>query len=179
MNRIIGVIIGVAGVVILIGPNVLSGLGDQGAAQLAVLGASCSYALAGIYGRRFRGMPSTVSASGMLACTALMMIPLMLLVDKPAHFQFEAQTWGALLGIGILSTAIAYLIYFRILETAGPTNVLLVTFLIPVSSILLGVFILGERIALAMISGMTLISAGLVAVDGRLLHLFSPKPEDR
>ena len=90
-----------------------------------------------------------------------------------------ALTWASLGGLAVFSTALAYVIYFRILATAGATNLLLVTFLIPVSAILLGVAVLGERLELGQIAGMALIALGLAAIDGRLLGLINradPKP---
>jgi drug/metabolite transporter (DMT)-like permease len=173
LNRVIGILLGVVGVAILIGPDALRRIGAQGIAQLAVLGAACSYGLAGIFGRRFREMPSIIPAAGMLACTAIMMLPIVVLIYQPRQVNPELTTWGALFGLAILSTALAYLIYFRILTTAGATNLLLVTFLIPISALLLGVFVLGERLEWTLFSGMALIFAGLVGVDGRLLKCFS------
>lgn len=172
LNRMIGVILGLTGVIVLIGPKALFGDGKYGFAPIVVLGAACSYALAGIYGRRFRGMDTIIPAAGMLVCSAFLMIPIVWLIDKPVHVDFELSTWLALLGLAILSTAIAYLIYFRLLKTAGATNVLLVTFLIPVSAILLGWFALGEQLDWTMIGGMTIIYAGLILIDGRLLKNF-------
>jgi drug/metabolite transporter (DMT)-like permease len=172
LNRMLGVILGLTGVIVLIGPKALFGAGMYGFAPIVVLGAACSYALAGIYGRRFGGMDSIIPAAGMLVCSAVLMIPIVWLIDKPVHIDFELSTWLALLGLAILSTAIAYLIYFRLLKTAGATNVLLVTYLIPVSAILLGWFALGEQLDWTMIGGMTIIYAGLILIDGRLLKNF-------
>ena len=172
LNRIMGVILGLSGVIVLIGPKALYGAGMYGFAPIVVLGAACFYALAGIYGRRFRGMDSIIPAAGMLVCSAVLMIPIVWLIDKPINVNFELSTWFSLLGLAILSTAFAYLIYFRLLKTAGPTNVLLVTYLIPVSAILLGWFVLGEQLDWTMIGGMTIIYAGLILIDGRLLKNF-------
>ena len=172
LNRMIGVILGLTGVIVLIGPKALFGAGKYGFAPIVVLGAACSYALAGIYGRRFGGMDSIIPAAGMLVCSAVLMIPIVWLIDKPVHIDFELSTWLALLGLAILSTAIAYLIYFRLLKTAGATNVLLVTYLIPVSAILLGWLVLDEQLDWTMIGGMIIIYAGLILIDGRLLKNF-------
>jgi drug/metabolite transporter (DMT)-like permease len=168
-NRLIGVLLGLVGVAILIGPEALGGMRAQGLAQIAILAASCSYALAGIFGRRFQGMEPIIPAAGMLTCTAILMLPLALLVDKPQSLGFTATTWRALLSQAILSTAIAYLIYFRILKTAGATNALLVTFLIPASALLLGWVFLGEAVGWTLFAGMGLIFLGLILVDGRLV----------
>ena len=170
-NRLIGVLLGLGGVAALVGPDVLGGLGAQGLAQLAVLGAAFSYACAGIYGRRFRDLPPAVAAAGMVYGTAIMILPLALVLERPWNSSPGMVTWGAVLGLSLLSTALAYLIYFRILAAAGATNLLLVTFLIPVSALFLGVAVLGERPDWPAFAGLTLIFAGLAAVDGRLFSV--------
>ena len=111
-----------------------------------------------------------------------MMLPIVLLVDQPwALESLTTATWGSVLGLALLSTALAYIIYFRLLATAGATNLLLVTFLIPVTALLLGYFILHERLALVDFVGMGLIVAGLAAIDGRIIRAFrktKPSPPD-
>ncbi len=177
-TKAFGVVAGFAGVVVMIGPEALSGLGTAVLAQLAVLGAAISYAFAGIFGRRFRGLPSEVTAAGQLGASSLLMAPLALAVDRPWDLALPTlESWGALIGLAVLSTALAYLLYFRILKTAGATNLLLVTFLVPVSAILLGVGILGEHLAAGQIAGMLLIALGLLVIDGRLARRLM-KPRD-
>lgn len=172
LSRLSGVVIGFCGVVVLIGPEALHGLGVHGLGQLAVVGAAVSYACAAIYWRQFKGIQPAVAATGQITCTAIFVLPLALIFDDPWSLSPSAVTWGAILGLSILSTAIAYLIYFRILASAGATNVLLVTFLIPVSALLLGIFLLGEQPDWTVFAGMALIFTGIAAVDGRvLLHL--------
>jgi drug/metabolite transporter (DMT)-like permease len=167
-NRLVGVLFGLAGVVVMIGPDVLVGLGLNVWAQLAVVGAAVSYALAGIFGKRFKGISPYTTAAGQVTCTTLMMIPLALWVDRPWLLPLlSPKTWGALLGLALLSTAVGYVIYFRLLATAGATNLLLVTFLIPVSALWLGITLLGERLDLRHFVGMGLIGLGLAAIDGR------------
>jgi drug/metabolite transporter (DMT)-like permease len=171
-NRVGGVLLGAAGVVLMIGPEVLRELGLQLFAQVAVLGAALSYAVAGIFGRRFQDLPPVVSAAGQLGATTLMMLPAVLWLEAPWPLPtLSFQTWGAVLGLALLSTALAYLIYFRILATAGATNLLLVTFLIPGSAIVLGASVLGERLELQHLGGMALIGLGLAAIDGRPLRV--------
>jgi drug/metabolite transporter (DMT)-like permease len=169
-NRIAGVLMGWVGVVILIGIESLKGFGLQVMGQIAVLGASLSYAFAAIYGRRFKDVPPAVVAAGMLSSSTMMMAPLAFLVEQPLALTPGITTWGALLGLTLISTSLAYIIYFRVLATAGPTNILLVTFLIPVSAILLGVLVLGERPGWNAFGGMLFIFMGLIAIDGRLLN---------
>ena len=167
-NRMAGVALGFAGVVVMIGPAALGGLGGAGLAKLAVLAAAASYACAGLYGRRLGTLPPATAACGMLVASALIMLPVALVVDRPA---LPAGTiiWEAVGALALLGTALAYIVYFRILATAGATNLLLVTFLIPVSALLLGGVVLGERPDGAAFAGMALIFLGLVAVDGRLV----------
>ena len=172
-NRLIGVIVGFAGVALMIGPSVLASLGGSNAlAQLAVLGAAFSYSLAGIFGRRFRrmGLAPIIPAAGQVTASAILLLPIALFVDRPWTLAMPStETWLALAGLAILSTAIAYVLFFRILATAGATNLMLVTFLIPVSAILLGALILGEDLQAKHFIGMAMIAIGLAAIDGRLL----------
>ena len=170
--RLAGVLLGFAGVALMIGPGALKGLGLAGLGQVAVLGAALAYAFAGIYGRRFKALAPSTAACGMLTATTVMILPLALVIEQPWNLSPGAGTWGAVLGLALLCTVLAYLIYFRILASAGATNLLLVTFLIPVSALLLGTIFLGERPDWTAYAGLALIFAGLAAVDGRLLlHL--------
>ena len=173
-NRLGGVIVGFAGVVFLVGPSALEQSGANITAQAACLAAAFSYALAGIYGRRFKrmGVAPIATATGQVTASTLMLLPVALLVDQPWTLPLPGPaTFAAIGGIAALSTALAYVLYFRILSTAGATNLLLVTFLIPVSAILLGWLVLGERLDHRHLLGMALIGAGLAAIDGRLLRL--------
>ncbi len=170
-NRISGVVLGLLGAVIMIGPDALGGLGLNVLAQIAVIGAAVSYAFAGIFGKRFGGIPPLVTATGQITATTVLIIPLALVTDRFWALPVPSgTTWLALLGLALLSTAVAYVIYFHLLATAGATNLLLVTFLIPVSALLLGTTILGERLAPRHWAGMALIGLGLAAIDGRVLQ---------
>ena len=172
-NRFAGVIAGVIGVVIMIGWDALGGLGINVLAQLAVIGAAISYGFAGIYGKRFKDLPAIVTATGQITGTALLAFPITMIVDRPWNYTAPGMNvWGALLALALISTAFAYILYFRLLTTAGATNLLLVTFLVPVSAILLGTLILGEQLLLRHILGMIMIGLSLAAIDGRVLGLF-------
>ncbi|HJR05223.1 MAG TPA: DMT family transporter [Methylomirabilota bacterium] len=170
-NRAAGVLIGLAGVCVLIGPGVLGHLGAHTLAELAILGAAVSYAFAGTYGRRFRALPSVVAVAGMMSTAALMALPIALVMDRPWTLDVGARTWGALLGLAVLSTALGFVIYFRVLGTAGATNVMLVTLLMPVVALLVGSLVLGEPVTRVALAGMALIAVGLLALDGRLLRV--------
>lgn len=168
LNRLLGVLLGFAGVVTLIGAEPLQRQDFRSLGQIAVLGAAFSYACAGIYGRRFKAISAPVAAAGMLTSTACTLLPIALVVEHSWEFRPQIGAWGALLGLGFLCTALAYCIYFHILAVAGTTNLMLVTFLIPISALLLGSLFLHERLANTAFVGMGLISLGLAAIDGRL-----------
>lgn len=170
--RLAGVATGFAGVVLMLGPDMLRGLTAAGWAATAILGGTLSYALAGIWGRRFRalGVPPLGAAAGQTVASTALMLPLALVLDAPWTLQRPSgAALLATLGLGLLSTALAYWLYFRILEAAGPVNLLLVTLLIPVTAILLGTLVLGEALTVRQLLGMTTIAAGLAVLDGRLL----------
>jgi drug/metabolite transporter (DMT)-like permease len=178
-NRLLGVLVGFAGVAYMIGFDVLRDLGSNVLAQLAVLGAALSYAFAGIFGRRFRqmGMAPLLPAAGQVTASTVLMLPIALVVDQPWTLAApSSETWMALLGLALLSTAIAYVLFFRILSTAGATNLMLVTFLIPVSAILLGALVLGEQLQGKHLIGMAMIALGLAAIDGRLMPFGRKRP---
>ena len=167
-----GVLVGVAGVVVMIGPEMLGGLGTNVVAQIAVLGASLAYALAGVFGRRFwrMGVAPLLTATGQVTASTLLLIPVALVVDRPWTLAAPAaEIWAAVVALALLSTALAYVLYSRILASAGATNLLLVTFLIPVSAIVLGASLLGEQLEPKHFAGMALIGLGLAAIDGRAL----------
>ncbi|WP_367718550.1 DMT family transporter [Nitratireductor sp. GISD-1A_MAKvit] len=168
--KLTGIAFGIAGTGVMIGPGLLNGLGGPLWAKLAMIGGAISYGLAFIHGRRFRGVPPTVVATGQLTASTIIMIPLVLTLYGPENlFSFSDNIWAAVIGLAVLSTAFAYLIYFRVLANAGATNASLVTFLNPVSAILLGSLLLGERLAFFEIGGMVLIATGLLIIDGRVL----------
>jgi drug/metabolite transporter (DMT)-like permease len=166
----VGVSFGLLGVLVLIGPSILVNAGgDQLLPEIACVLTAVVYSLAGMYGRRFRAMPSLTVATGQLTASTVMIAPLALLVDRPWHLPNpSAHAWLALFGLAVFSTALAYIIYFRILAAAGATNVMLVTLLVPVSAILLGVLFLNETFGAQALAGMLLIGVGLAAIDGRL-----------
>jgi drug/metabolite transporter (DMT)-like permease len=173
--RLLGVVAGIVGVAVMIGPDSLAG-GGQTLAKVAVLGAALSYAFASLWGRRFRALSPTVTAAGQLTTSAIVMAPLALLVDRPWTLPPpSALALGAIAALAVLSTALAYLLYFRILSRAGATNVTLVTLLIPPSALLLGALFLRERIAPRELVGLLCIAAGLAAIDGRVWRWLHPR----
>lgn len=169
-----GVLIGFAGVTIMIGPNVLEGFTIDLAADIALLLASIFYAWSPIFARRFgrAGIPPMVAATCQMTAAAAMMVPLALVIDAPWTLPMPGiPVWAALIGLAALSTTLAYVIYYRILATAGAVNLMLVTLLIPAMAILLGAVFLGERLSPNHFVGMAAIALGLAAIDGRPLKL--------
>ncbi len=175
-SKLLGAVLGIFGVAILIGPSALAGLDVNLLAQLAVLGAALSYAFAGVYARRFALMniDPIVVAAGQLAMSSLIMIVLASAFAEPNQLvESSATVWIAVGLMAVFSTALAYILYFRLLASAGATNAILVTLLIPVTAILLGALFLGERLGWLHFLGMAVIGLGLLVIDGRLWARFS------
>ncbi|HEY4276489.1 MAG TPA: DMT family transporter [Rhizomicrobium sp.] len=166
----IGVLAAFLGVAVLIGPAALSGFGQGGdlLGDAACLLAALVYGLGATYGRRFKGIPPLKIATGQVTAATIILIPLAFMVDRPWALPMpSAGAWAALLAIALLSTALAYLLFFRILAVAGATNLVLVTFLLPGSALVLGALFLDEAVTLRALMGMALIGVGLAAIDGR------------
>lgn len=173
-RKLAGVLVGFAGVAVMIGPDLLASLGGGVLAELACVVAALAYALAGVWARRFRAMgvsPFSVT-TGQLSVGAAMMLPVALIGDKPwAMAMPPVQAWAAIAALAVVCTAFGYVLYFRLIDRAGATNALLVTLLVPPTAILLGVLFLGEVLALRDFAGLGLIALGLAAIDGRLLSV--------
>jgi drug/metabolite transporter (DMT)-like permease len=168
--KLVGVITGFCGVVVMIGLPA-SAQPAPWLPQLAILAAALSYAFGGVYGRRFKtlGVHPILTAAGQVTASGLIMLPLAFWLEGAgALAKAGPGTWSAILGLALFSTSLAYIIYFRLLATAGATNLLLVTLLVPASAILLGVLFLNEALSVTQFAGLGLIALGLSAIDGRL-----------
>lgn len=173
-NKVAGILLGIAGTAVTIGPDLVDAAGGPVWAKFALVGASISYALALMMARRLRQVPPPVVAAAQLTASTIVMIPVVLIVNGPAGlFEASATVWAAVVALALVSTAFAYILYFRIVATAGATNASLVTLIVPVSAILLGTLILKERLELYEIAGMLTIGLGLVTIDGRVFRLSS------
>jgi len=169
--RLAGVAIGLFGVVVMIGTDALDGIGSSVWAQMFSLGAAVSYGFASVFGRRFRrlGIDPIQVAMGQVTMSSLMLWPVAIVLDRPFDLAMPSVTvWGALGVLSVICTACAYILYFKVLERAGATNISMVTFLVPVSAILLGILFLGETLHISHVIGMLLISLGLIVIDGRM-----------
>ncbi|MEL6470698.1 MAG: DMT family transporter [Cyanobacteria bacterium J06623_4] len=174
LTRGIGVLMGFAGVVVLIGPQVLQGFSLKGAGELAMLAAALSYSVAGFWGRRFQRVKAELVSTMTITMGTLLVVPLALVVERPLAQLGSggSAVWGAglaVVGLGVFSTAIAYIVYFRLLAEMGVVNTSLVSFLVPLSAVLMSAIFLQERLSLPAIVGMSLILGGLAVLNGRLL----------
>ena len=172
LRKGVGAALGFLGVAALFSGRDLMA-GGSFLAQLACVGASVSYAFSGIFGRRFArlGLEPLVIATGQLTASALVMVPLALIVDAPFSRPMPSlPALGALTVLALASTAGAYILFFRILNRAGATNISLVTLLVPCSAILFGVTILGESLGAREAAGFAIIALGLIVIDGRALR---------
>ena len=174
-GKVMGILLGFVGVAVMLGGGLTGVVNNPVIAMVACLGAALSYGLAASYGRRFAAMgigPARV-AFGQLTASSLVMVPVVLLMDPPISImQWSGTTLSAVIVLGVVCTALAYILFFRILSSGGATNISLVTLLVPVSAILLGSAFLGERLSPLEFTGMGLIALALVTIDGRVFSIF-------
>ena len=175
-KKVIGAGLGIAGVAFIMGPSALTNFNLSNLAQLAILGATLSYAFAGVWGKTaLAGQLPLMNALGMLIGSTVLMIPIVLVFDGRPNLALSLGVWGALIGMAVLSTALAYFLYFAILVRAGAANLLLVTLLIPPFAIGLGALFLGERIEIEAWIGFVIIGLGFIVTDGRIFSFLSQK----
>jgi drug/metabolite transporter (DMT)-like permease len=172
LRRVAGVVTGLIGVIILHG----EGLGFQsgeGIGILLCLTAAFAYGLSALYARRkLSDSPPLATATFQMLASSLMMTMIAAVFERPWQLPMPGvTTWLAIMGLAALSTALAYVVFFQILRRSGSTNVTLVTLLIPVSAILLGYLVLGERVSLREIIGALVIGSALLLIDGRVFKL--------
>lgn len=175
-QKVVGILLGFLGVVVLIGIDTLQSFSLTSLGQVAVLVAACSYGCAGLYGRRFKAIPPMISAMGMLTGTTIMLLPVVLILDRPWTLSPSVQSGLAVVSLALLSTAVAYLLYFKLLARVGATNALLVAFLIPITALFIGIVFLNEQLGWNAFVSLGLILSGLAVIDGRALRLISNKP---
>lgn len=171
-NKAAGVVFGLVGVVCIVGPSALHDVGGNNLlGEFACLTAAISYGFGNVFGRRFRGRPLLQVATSQMTAAFVIVLPLACLVEHPWTLPVPSlPVWGALIGLALFSTVVAYNIYFHILAKAGSTNISQVAFLVPISAVLLGIAFLGETLSANAIAGMAVIGLGLAAIDGRPLQ---------
>lgn len=173
--KLAGVLTGIAGVSILVGPEAMFGQPANLFGMVLILGAACSYGFSALWGRRFKETPPLVTATCQLICSTAILLPLALVIDRPWALLALPKTSAilAVIGLAFLSTALAYIVFFRIMAISGPTNTMLVTLLIPVSAIAFGTVFLGEVLLPRHIAGALVIATALVILDGRVFNLLA------
>ncbi len=172
-RRLAGVLIGVVGVAVLVGPEALFGRSNNLLGMVLMLGAACSYGGAGVWSRRFQDTPPLVTSTGLLICSTVVLFPLALGIDQPWRLAMPSgAAIASIISLALLSTALAYIVFFRIMAVSGPTNTWLVTLLNPISAIALGVTVLGEALLPRHIAGALVIAAALIVLDGRIFRMF-------
>jgi drug/metabolite transporter (DMT)-like permease len=175
--KLVGITLGFLGVVAMSAPGAMGGVGSEQLAILAMLAATFCYGLSAMIGRSFGGIPPLVSAAYQLTAATLMLAPIVLLVEPPWTLDApSAEAIAAALALALLSTALAYVLFFAVIARSGATNVMLVTLMIPVSGVILAWLFLGEALELDEALGMALIGLGLVVLDGRTLAAMRRQP---
>jgi len=172
LQKAIGVTLGFAGVATAIGLENLLNFNIQSLAQLAVIGGTISYALAGVWARKtLTDQPPQVAAAGMVSGATVIILPLAWMIEGPISLSLEACTVWAISYYALAGTALAYLLYYRVLIMAGSGNLMLVTLLIPPVAIVLGAVILNEALRPEAYAGFALLALGLAVLDGRIWRL--------
>ncbi len=165
-TRLLGVGLGFLGVSITIGLRQFSDLNPNNLGQVAILAGTLSYAFAAIWARSYLSdLPPQIAAAGMLTGSAILMTPIMLLVDGVPSFALPLQTWLAIAYYALLATAGAYLLYYRVLQQAGSGNVLLVTLIIPPIAILMGALVRDEALPPRAFIGFAVLAIGLLILS--------------
>jgi drug/metabolite transporter (DMT)-like permease len=171
-NKLIGVLVGIAGVAIVVGFDAWAGASASFVAKLALVAASFMYAIGSIYAKRFSGLPPLVIAACIMTSGALVSLPLSFYFDRPWTLAMPSlEVLLAVLCTGIFGSALAAISYFRLFTVAGATNAMLVTLLLPVTPIIGGAIYLGERLAPREIAGGIVIMLALVIIDGRMFRM--------
>lgn len=163
-----GVFVGFIGVLVILGPAVLTGAQNSALGQLAVTGASLSYAVAALYAKRFAELPPVLTAACSMGFAAVLMLPISLAVDAPFEIELTKRAVVAILGLGVFSTAIAMVIYFRLVRTLGPLGVTTGSYLRAGFSVVLGILFLGEELSLNLSVGLVTILMGVALTTGHL-----------
>jgi drug/metabolite transporter (DMT)-like permease len=170
-RKVFGIAIGIAGVAVLKGGSLL-GASAQSYGILLCLVAAASYGLGSLWAKKMlKGIPAISAATGQLLVSSTVMLVVSFIFDNPATLlAASAASWAALLGLALIATSFAYIIFFRVVARAGPANVLLVTMMIPLSAIIMGYAVLHETLELREIIGALIIIAALVIIDGRAFN---------
>lgn len=163
-RKLFGVFAGLLGVCLIVGFEALAGLGHQAWAQIAIVAATISYAGAAIFGKNFRGMDPMLPAAGSMICGTILLIPISLIVDRPWTLTPTSSSLAALLGLSVFSTALAFVIYFRLLQTLGSVGTTAQAYMRVPIGVTIGVLFLGERLMPIAWLGLVCVLVGVIAM---------------
>nr|WP_236777715.1 EamA family transporter [Agrobacterium tumefaciens] len=163
-RKLFGTIAGMTGVCLIIGVEALSGAGEAIWSQLAVLTAAFSYACAAIFSKNFKGLDPVMPAAGSLICGAVLLLPVSLIVDRPWTLSPSAASLTALVCLSVFSTALAFMIYFRLMQTLGSVGTTSQAYLRVPVGVAIGMAFLGEMPTPAMWVGLVCVIAGVLAM---------------
>lgn len=163
--RLLGAVIGFIGVILIVGPDVLAGLGQQVAGQLAALGGAAMYGCAAIFGKRFAHLPATVTATGTILWATVCVVPASLIIDRPWQLTPSVQAVGAAVVLGLACTGAALMLYFRLLRTLGSLGVASQAYLRAGVGVLLGMVVLGEQVTPVVGLGLAAALAGVALIN--------------
>jgi drug/metabolite transporter (DMT)-like permease len=163
-RKLFGVAAGLAGICLIVGLEALGGVGHQLTAQLAIVAATICYAGAAIFGRRFQGLDPMVPAAGSMICGAIVLLPISLAIDRPWQLAPSTESLLALLALSVISTALAFVIYFRLLRTLGSVGTVAQAYLRVPVGVAIGVIFLGETPSPAAYAGLVCVVLGVAAM---------------
>lgn len=163
-RQLFGVVAGLAGICLVVGVNALAGLGQQLVAQLALVAAAVSYGAAAIFGRNFNGLDPMVPAAGSMICGAVVLLPVSAIFEQPWTLQPSTASLLALVGLAVFSTALAFVIYFRLIQTLGPVGTTAQAYLRVPIGVALSVFVLGETPSATAWAGLACVIIGIAAM---------------
>jgi drug/metabolite transporter (DMT)-like permease len=163
-RKLFGVVAGIIGICLIVGVEALNGLGRNLWAQLAIVAATVSYACAAIFGRGFKGLDPMIPAAGSLIFGAVILLPISLLVDRPWMLTPSGASMFALIGLSVFSTALAFVIYFRLLHTLGSVGTTSQAYLRVPIGVVIAVLFLGEALTSTIWAGLLFVIVGVAAM---------------
>jgi drug/metabolite transporter (DMT)-like permease len=163
-RKLFGVAAGLIGICLIVGIEALDGFGHELWAQLAIVAATICYAGAAIFGKNFKGLDPMMPAAGSLICGAVILIPVSLIVDRPWTLAPSADSALALLALSVFSTALAFVIYFRLVQTLGSVGTTAQAYLRVPIGVAIGVLFLGETLSSTAWIGLACVVAGVIAM---------------
>lgn len=164
VRKLVGVVAGIAGISLIVGMQAFAGLGQALWAQLAIVAATICYAGAAIFGRGFKGLDPMMPAAGSMICGAVVLVPLSIVVDQPWTLAPSTASLGALIGLSVFSTALAFVIYFRLLETLGSVGTTSQAYLRVPIGVAIGAVFLGESLSATALIGLVCVIIGVAAM---------------